>query len=189
MVPLIAGVRRHPWNRLLAWIVDWFGVTAWVAIVAAVGVPLYLMGITGTMPALWLNLVATVTLVLPVTVVLAALESSAKEGSFGKRARRLNVVSARTGSRMSFRQAIGRNALKIALPWTIGHAAVYGIVGSSGADVLPVSIWLLAAIAYVLPIVYVVSLFIGTGRTPYDRLCGSVVVMSRPDPRSDRGSP
>lgn len=172
---------RHPWNRLLAWLVDWLGVLAWVAIVAAVGIPLYLGGIIGTMPPLWLNLVATVTLVVPVTVVLAGLESSAKEASFGKRARRLNVVSARTGSRMSFRQAIARNALKIALPWTIGHAAVYGIVASSGTGAVPISIWVVTAIAYVLPVAYVVSLFLGTGRTPYDRLCGSVVVTARTD--------
>jgi uncharacterized RDD family membrane protein YckC len=177
----VVGMTRHPWNRLLAWIVDWLGVLAWVAIVAAVGIPLYLVGIIGTMPPLWLNLVATVTLVVPVTVVLAGLESSAKEASFGKRARRLNVVSARTGSRMSFRQAIARNALKIALPWTIGHAAVYGIVASSGTGAVPISIWVVTAIAYVLPVAYVVSLFLGTGRTPYDRLCGSVVVTARTD--------
>ena len=93
---------RHPWNRLLAWIVDWLAILVWVAVVAAVGIPLYLMGIIGTMPLLWLNLVAAVLLFLPVTIVLARLESGAKEGSFGKRARRLRVVSAHTGARVSF---------------------------------------------------------------------------------------
>lgn len=170
-----------PGDRLLAWMVDWLGILAWVGVVAAVGIPLYLIGITGKLPPLWLNLVATVTLVAPVTVVLAGLESSAREASFGKRARRLKVVSARTGSRMSFRRALARNVLKIALPWTIGHAAVYGIVASSGTGAVPVSVWVVTAIAYVLPVTYVVSLFLGTGRTPYDHLCGSVVLTAPTD--------
>jgi uncharacterized RDD family membrane protein YckC len=172
---------RHPWNRLLAWIVDWLAILVWVAVVAAVGIPLYLLGIVGTMPLLWLNLVAAALLVVPVTIVLARLESSAKEGSLGKRARRLRVVNARTGTRMSFQQAIARNALKIALPWTIGHVAVYGIVSSSGTGVVSVSVWILTAIAYVLPIVYVASLFLGNGKTPYDRLCKSIVVTAPTD--------
>lgn len=177
----VAGMARHPWNRLLAWIVDWLAILVWVAVVAAVGIPLYLMGIIGTMPLLWANLVAAALLVVPVNIVLARLESSVKEGSLGKRARHLRVVSARTGARVSFQQAIARNALKIALPWTIGHAAVYGIVTSSATGTVPISISVLTAIAYVLPITYVVSLFLGTGRTPYDRLCRSVVVMAQTD--------
>ncbi len=179
----------HPWNRLLAWLVDWMIILGWAAIVAAVGIPLYLTGLTGAMSALWLNLVATVVLVLPVTIALARLESSPRQGTFGKRARRLRVVSARDGTRMSFSQAIARNALKIALPWTIGHIAVYGIVASSETGAVSISVWVLTAIAYVLPVTYVVSLFIGTGRTPYDRLCGSVVVPLRLQPiRSKSGA-
>ena len=177
----VAGMVRHPWNRLLAWVVDWLAILVWVAVVAAVGIPLYLMGIIGTMPLLGLNLVAAVVLVVPVTLVLARLESGAKEGSLGKRTRRLKVVSARTGARVSFQQAIARNTLKIALPWTIGHAAVYEIVTSSGIGVVPISVWALTVTAYILPIVYVVSLFIGTGRTPYDRLCRSIVVAAPND--------
>lgn len=177
----VAGMVRHPWNRLFAWIIDWLAILVWVAVVAAVGIPLYLVGLIGTMPLLWLNLVAAVLLVVPVTLVLAKFESGAKEGSLGKRARRLKVVSARTGARLSFQQAIARNALKIALPWTIGHAAVYEIVTSSGNGVVPISVWILTAIAYVLPITYVVSLFFGTGRTPYDRLCRSIVVTAPTD--------
>ena len=123
------------------------------------------MGFTGTVPLLWANLVAAVLLVVPVTIVLARLESSVKEGTLGKHTRHLRVVSARTGARVSFQQAIARNALKIALPWTIGHAAVYGIVTSSATGAVPISIWVLTAIAYVLPITYVVSLFLGTGKT------------------------
>jgi len=42
--------------------------------------------------------------------------------------------------------------------------------------VVPVSVWLLTVVAYVLPIMYVVSLFVGQGRTPYDLISGTVVI-------------
>lgn len=175
----VSDVTRLPWNRLLAWIVDWCCVLAWVCVVAAIGIPLYLLGITGTLPVVWLNLMATATLIVPVTVGLAALESSTREASLGKRATGLTVVSARTGTRLGFPRALARNALKLAVPWMIGHAAVYEIVDASATGSVPISTWVLTAIAYILPITYVVSLFVGTGRTPYDRICATEVVKAR----------
>lgn len=42
---------------------------------------------------------------------------------------------------------------------------------------MPVSpwVWALTAAAYVLPIIYAVSLFFGKDRTPYDRITGTEV--------------
>jgi hypothetical protein len=60
--------------------------------------------------------------------------------------------------------------VKLSLPWTIGHAAVIEIVGVGGAAQVPVGVWVLTAVAYLVPIWYVVSLFVGSGRPPYDRL-------------------
>lgn len=65
-----------------------------------------------------------------------------------------------------FRGALARNAIKIALPWTLGQAAVYAIVASSTTGYVPPSIWMLTGAAHVLTVVYLTSLFIGTGRTP-----------------------
>jgi uncharacterized RDD family membrane protein YckC len=169
-------VSPHPWNRLLAWVIDWACVLGWVAITAAVGVPLLLSGVTRSLTVGALNVIATVVMVVPITFGLAALESSAWESSIGKRVRGLTVVDARTGGRVSFLRALARNALKIALPWTIGHAAVFGIVDASASGSVPPSIWLLTAVAYLLPIAYVLSLFVGSGRTLYDRIAGTVVV-------------
>lgn len=160
--------------------IDWLCILVWVAIVAAVGVPLYLLGVTSELPLLWLNVIATVTLVVPVTLALAGMESSRNEASFGKRALGLQVVNARTGERMGFPQSLARNALKIALPWTIGHTAVYGLVVTPPSEPVPLWIWAATAVAYILPIAYVVSLFFGKGRTPYDRLCGSAVIAAFP---------
>jgi uncharacterized RDD family membrane protein YckC len=148
----------------------------WVAITAAVGVPLLLSGVTRGLAIGALNLIATLVMVIAITLGLAALESSPWESSIGKRIRGLTIVDARTGGRISFRRALARNALKIALPWMIGHAAVFGIVDASASGSVPPSIWMLTAVAYLLPIAYVLSLFVGSGRTLYDRIAGTVVV-------------
>ncbi len=157
-------------------LVDWFCILAWLAITAAVGVPLYLSGATHPMSALASNLVAALITVVPATVVLAWLESSPRQASIGKRTRHLRVVDAVTGSRLSFRRSILRNTLKIGLPWTIGHAAVFSIVQASGSGSVPVSVWLLTAVAYMFPVTYVVFLFVGRGRTPYDLISSTEVI-------------
>ena len=108
---------RHPWDRLLAWVIDCLCILVWVVVVAAVGVPLYLAGITGGLTVVAQNILATVILVVPVTLMLAGFESSAREASIGKRVRHLLVVNSRTGQRVSFRRAIARNTMKLAVPW------------------------------------------------------------------------
>ena len=160
----------------MAMLVDWFCILVWVAITAAVGVPLYLRGASHPVGALASNLVAALVTVMPATVVLSLLESSPREASIGKRTRHLRVVDAVTGSRVSFRRSILRNTLKIGVPWTIGHAAVFSIVQAGGSVPVPVSVWLLTVVAYVLPIMYVAFLFVGQGRTPYDLISGTVVI-------------
>ncbi len=110
-------------------------------------------------------IIGTVLLVAPVTAAFAWFESSARQATVGKRSRRLRVVDATDGSRIPFRRAVLRNTLKIALPWTIGHVAVFAIVGAGQSDRCS-GVGLVAHIlAYALPIGYVVTLWIGTGRT------------------------
>lgn len=171
----IERVDRQPWNRLLAWVIDWMCLLAWVALIAAVGIPLWLSGMTGGLTVVALNIIATLFLVVPVTLMLARLESSARQASIGKHLRQLLVVNSRTGVRVSYRRALARNTMKIAVPWTIGHAAVFGIVASSAEGAVPPWIWVATAFAYVLPVAYVAPLFVGTGRTPYDRISGTAV--------------
>ncbi len=49
-------------------------------------------------------------------------------------------------------------------------------LAASAAASVPLAVWVLTAAAYVLPIVHFASLFIGSRRTPYDRICGTVVL-------------
>jgi uncharacterized RDD family membrane protein YckC len=185
-------VHRHPWRRLLAWLIDWLCVLVWAAVVAAVGIPLYLAGVTIDVDAITLNVIASLTIVVPVTLALAWLESSGWHATLGKRALGIRVVGMRAGhrsgdpaqpdatttARVSFGSALARNAFKIALPWMIGHAAVIAITDTNDGSSLSVWVWVLTVAAYVLPIVYVVSLFVRRGATPYDLVAGTAVVRS-----------
>ena len=58
----------------------------------------------------------------------------------------------------------------------MGQAAVFAIVAASATGAIPISVSILTVPASVLPIVYVVSLFVGTGRIPSDRHAGTIAI-------------
>jgi uncharacterized RDD family membrane protein YckC len=168
-------VGRLPWRRLTAWLIDWLVILVWVAVTAAIGIPLYAAGITRPTDPLALNVVSALVAVVPVVIGLAWTEASRRQASPGKRLRHLRVVDAETGRRVTFGRTLIRNVLKVGLPWTIGHAAVVAIVeGAHGS--MAGSVWVLTALAYVLPLAYVASLFTRDGRTPYDRAARARVI-------------
>lgn len=161
---------------MVAWSIDWLAILVWVGVVAAVGVPLYLAGVIRMTHPLLLNAVGAVLIVIPVTFALAAFEAGAKHGTLGKRAMRLRVEPAEpveAPEQLDFGRALLRNALKIAVPWLIGHAAVYELTRTAGEGMLGM---VLLVAAYVLPAAYLVTLFTGSHRTLYDRLAGTIVI-------------
>src|SRR5688572_487935 len=111
--------------------IDWLLILAWVGVTAAVGVPLYRAGVTAPMSPLTLNVVSALIVVVPTVVGLAWAEAGGRRATPGKRLRRLRVVDATTGGAVTLGRALWRNALKIGLPWTIGHAAVIALVNAS----------------------------------------------------------
>jgi uncharacterized RDD family membrane protein YckC len=183
---------RHPGDRVLAVLIDWLFMCVWFALIAAVALPLFVVGASASLPPVAQNALAALVTVVPITITLAVLESGPRQATPGKRARRLVVQDARTGDALPFRRALLRNALKIALPWIVGHAAVYAIVGASGAiggasgaasgtrASVPPGVEALTGVAYVLPAVWLVTLLLGSGRTPYDRIAGAVVARAAP---------
>ncbi|MFI2485931.1 RDD family protein [Promicromonospora kroppenstedtii] len=169
-------MNSEAWRRIAAWLVDWLCFLAWLVVLAAIGIPLYLAGVTTGWSAATTNVVSALLTAVPLTTFLAVLESGPRQATIGKRALGLQVVGARDGGRLTFARALLRNALKVALPWTIGHAAAIGLVGSTTVEP---GLIVLTAAAYVLPIAWVVTLFAGAGRTPYDRAGGATVVRAR----------
>lgn len=168
---------RLRWRRLLAWCIDWACILVWVAATAAVGIPLYLHGIISAAGMMTANLIGALVMVGPVVLAAAVCESRSSAATPGKRALGLRLVEHSCPSRPPhFRTTLSRNLLKLGLPWLLGHAAVYAITFAS-AQATPVSpwVWALTVVAYALPIVYAVSLFVGEGRTPYDSITGTDV--------------
>jgi hypothetical protein len=167
---------RQPVARIRAWLVDVLCISGWVAVLAVVGATLYSTGVLRSLSPTVGNAASLVVLILPVTLTLAWLESGSREATIGKHAQRLQVVDAATRSRVSFWRVLLRNAVKVAVPWELGHTAAYGLIGAVPGVATPG--WLLAATVavYILPAVFVGTLFLGAGRTPYDRLSRTIVV-------------
>lgn len=176
--------------------IDWCCILVWVAVTAAIGVPLFLAGVTATTNLVVLNIVGAIVVIVPVVLGAAWCESRPAGATPGKRVMRLVVLSGT--NRLPYRLALLRNFLKLGVPWLVGHAAVFAIVSSSASTEVPAGVWVLTGLAYLIPIVWIVSLFVGDRRTPYDRICGtdvtrvgpaSVAPPRPPPPRSRRAPP
>jgi uncharacterized RDD family membrane protein YckC len=163
------------WRRVAAWVIDWLIISAYAVALAPLG--LLLVDRSVRLPSLGWNAASFVVLIVPATVWLAAWESGRSGATPGKRLLGLRVRVSRKGD-LGRRRAVARNALKVALPWELGHTATFLLVDprASGSTVL---VGMASAVlAGALAAGYVASLFIGTGRTPYDHAAGTRVVRS-----------
>ncbi|ETK31427.1 RDD family protein [Microbispora sp. ATCC PTA-5024] len=172
----INGATRAPgWRRVVAWLIDWVLILILPLLLVPVGVALYAAGLR--LPVgLW-NLITFLLLIVPVTLWCAWRESGRFQATPGKRARGLMVVDAHSGRPIGFGRALLRNALKIALPWELGHTVAYGFA-TAGRN--PSASLMVATIAvYVIMIAWLAGLFLPSTRTPYDLLGGTRVVAYR----------
>jgi uncharacterized RDD family membrane protein YckC len=161
-------------DRLVAAVLDLLLVLAWVAVLAAVGAALWALGVAGAFDPVAGNVVGFVTLVAPVTLVAAAFES--RGWTPGKRARGLRVVRAARGAAggaPGFGRAVLRNALKIAVPWQLGHTVVFSLFGTTFTP--PPGVLVLLVVTYAIPLAYAVTLLIPPRRALYDSIAGTAV--------------
>lgn len=107
-------------------------------------------------------------LTVPISCLLAAAE--ARGGSPGKRLLRLRV-RARDGTPPSYATALARAVLKTAIPWEIGHQAVWDLRGTQARRGACLALLAHAALAAQAAMVWT-----GEGRTYADLLAGTVVV-------------
>jgi uncharacterized RDD family membrane protein YckC len=167
-----------PRQRLLAGLIDAFLMGVWAAFA---GILVWLAAVAGVPPGTGLlgyNVIALLLVVLPVTLALTALEAGVFEATPGKLRVGLRVRVAGSGARIGHLRSLARNLLKLGLPWTLAHLAVLALVTAPAADAAAG-----ALIAVIVPASYVVSLFVGSGRTPYDWLTGTVVIATAPGRR------
>jgi len=145
--------------------VDWLVLAVWGGLLFA-AVMLSTHGNPKPPPNPWAaQAVGLLSMWLPFVLYFSFMESSRLRASLGKRAVRLRAVG-ENGGRLSFRQALIRNAAKLA-PWEAGHAVAHQAIFAEGGPVPP-WVWGAAVIAYAGPIWWIVALFV-SGRTPYDR--------------------
>src|SRR3954470_9422909 len=163
-------MRRRGGARVVATLIDVVCMLPWIAVVAAAGAVLYVSGVTHEVDDVLSNAIGFVTLIVPITLAAAGFDGTARHATPGKRALRLRVESRSGGP--GFARALTRNAIKYALPWELGHTAVFALVGSTGGPPLWVTIVLIAA--YAVPIVSLVLMLV-TGRALHDRVARTTV--------------
>ncbi len=128
------------------------------------------------------QLIGFVALTAPVALYFAFCEASAWQGTIGKRILRLRVTDP-AGRRATLRRTLLRAAVKF-MPWELAHTYVHQIISLSQSDPdlrLPRWIQLALVMSLVLAGWYVASLFMGSRRTPYDRISGTVVLREGAD--------
>src|SRR5690606_29479384 len=115
-----------------------------------------------------------------VLVYSALFASAACQAAPAKRLLRVRVAAPGAG-RLPRHRAFARAALKF-LPWEISHGALRHTPGWPGdVEAVPAAVWLAFGLAWLLAGAYVaLPLFDTRGRTPYDRLAGSVVIVDGP---------
>ena len=169
-------------KRFIAFAWDYLLIAGYVILLAIVSTAVWNLlighspGASGQSPWLF-DLLAFVTLVFPVILYFALCEASAAQATWGKRRAGLRVVSSR-GGRLTLGQSLLRSGLKF-VPWQLAHTSLFHIPGwPMGIGPMPGLATTGLALAYGLVGIYLLSLVIGSHRTVYDRVAGTLVVSS-----------
>lgn len=160
-----APARALAVRRIAAWAVDWLIVSGYAICLVPLG--LLLVDRDVRLPQWGWNALTFALLILPATVWLAGWERGRRGATPGKRLLRLRT-SGPDGGRLDWRRALARNALKVALPWELGHTAAFALAGPATGPTAALGLGCGTA-ACLLAGVWLTFLFIGFGRTPYDR--------------------
>jgi uncharacterized RDD family membrane protein YckC len=166
--------------RLLAFGIDYLVIAAYLALLAAANLAVgWALQRDRRLPATrreraWGHVVSFLSVTLPVTLYFARAESLPGGATFGKRALGLRVITL-DGDQVPFRRAFLRSAVKFT-PWEIAHATLWRTPGWPIQPQLTAYHWLGYGLSLLLSGWYVVALFVGRCRTPYDRIAGTRVV-------------
>lgn len=169
-------------KRLKAFGFDYLFIAAYIILLA--GLCLAILNIAALLghPLAWpenpflADLLAFITLILPVILYFTLQESSPPGATWGKRKEGIRVVAA-GGVQLTRSQAFFRSLVKFA-PWQIAHTCLFHIPGWPFAvTVVPPLVIAGFALVYVLVGIYIATALITkTHRTPYDWAAGSFVI-------------
>src|SRR5690625_240461 len=157
-------------RRSLAYVCDCLGYLGIAAATAPLGLLAHRRG-WGANKAF----VLAASTVPPVAAMLVAArqESGPTGATLGKQHQRLQVTS-REGHRLSYGRALLRNAIKIAIPWQLGHTVAVGTAFGGFDEKDPLT---LGATLVVHPLLaaLISSVVFGEGYAMHDRIAGSQV--------------
>lgn len=171
--------------RLKAFGFDYIPVAGYILLLFGVSMAFtWVMNTLGT-PVLWPenpvlgDLIAFLTLVLPVILYFTLQEGSSRRSTWGKRRVGLLVVDD-NGSKLTFWRAFLRSFLKF-LPWQIAHTSLFHWEGWPFAPEEPAAGVLIGfGLAYLLVGIYIASVLILTRhQTPYDLAARSCVIYQK----------
>ncbi len=120
--------------------------------------------------------------------LLAAYQESRPSGATPGKGRFGVMVTARDGTPISFGRAVVRNAVKIGIPWQVGHLVAVGAAFGGYNDFDRVTI-AATAILYPLLAVMIACVLWGEGIAIHDRLAGTIVQPTRNLYRDGRINP
>jgi uncharacterized RDD family membrane protein YckC len=171
-------------KRLKAFAFDYLIILAYIIILAGVNFGIIFMGgaLDDISPffasPVVKDVIAFVTLILPVILYFTLQESSPKQATWGKRKVGLRVVNAQ-GKTLTKMQAFMRSLVKF-LPWQIAHTSIYQIQEVvTGGPLEPFNITGFVLV-YVLAGIYIAAVFFSKRRrTPYDWISGSFVIVDK----------
>jgi uncharacterized RDD family membrane protein YckC len=177
----VMGMQADPspgWRRVAAFGVDYAVILLYLGFLTLVGVLGRAAGAVPTdvtTPAGRVvgQLVAFAVLTVPVTAWFAGWEATVGGATPGKRLLGLRVLTV-GGERLAWPRSLLRTALKFTLPWELAHTAVWDLLVWPG-DRSAALDTLLLSVANAVIVVDVVCLFVGSRRTPYDRVAGTLV--------------
>ncbi len=171
--------------RLKAFAFDYLIICGYILLLA--GVTMAIIRISGSLalPLRWseipllADLLAFITLILPVILYFTLQESSSKQSTWGKSKAGIRVVNAQ-GNTLTRKQAFVRSLIKF-LPWQIAHTCLFHIPGwPLAVTTIPSAVSVGFALMYVLVGLYIVAALISKKRrTPYDWVSGAYVIAEK----------
>jgi uncharacterized RDD family membrane protein YckC len=172
-------VPASPFRRVAAWLLDYLLIAGYLVLLTVVSLGLRFSsmqaGLTNALSRpVAAELVGFLLLTLPVVLYFALCEASRLRATLGKRALRLAVVD-ENGGRLTARRALLREAVRF-LPWELSHALLYRVALSTDRGSISFLVTVGFVVVYAIVLVYLVTLFIGSHRTVYDRVAGSIVI-------------
>ena len=166
------------WRRLAAFGIDYgMVVVPYLGLLGLVGWALVALGITpfdSNRP--WVNQgMVVLFLTLPIASYFAICEASKWQATLGKRLMKVAVVN-RAGKRVTLKRSFARVAVKF-LPWEYFHTILWQWEGWPMNPSPPTTFQIVAmTVGWLVMGGFIISLFVGSRRTPYDWVAGTVAI-------------